>query len=133
MKKTPIIIAVAVIALGIATYFLFFSNKDAEAAKEITYDFAIEDAFITNVKQSDRLLKTTVILVLNKKDMDEYLDKNLYTLRDTILFILRDLTEGDITSTEIQHSLRRRIADALNQTLEIDNIVSVKFSDFVMQ
>ncbi len=61
------------------------------------------------------------------------MDENLYTLRDTILFILRGLTEDDITDTEIQHSLRGRIADALNQALEIDNIVNIKFSDFVMQ
>jgi flagellar basal body-associated protein FliL len=134
MKKNIIIIAVAVIALGVGAYFLLFRDKDGgKDAKVITYDFAIEDPFITNVKRSEKLLKTSVILVVDKKDLDEFLDKNLYTLRDTVLFILRELTEEDITNTEIQNALRGRIADALNQALDIDNIVNIKFSDFVMQ
>jgi flagellar basal body-associated protein FliL len=134
MKKTPLIIIILVIALGVGAYFLFFNKKDAEEEQEvILYNYAIKDAFITNVKDSNKLFKTSVILVVNEKDMDAFLEENLYTIRDTILFILRNLTEDEITSTDVQDTLRQDIAKALNTALDTGSIVSVKFGDFVMQ
>lgn len=134
MKKILIIIiAVVLIGGGVGAYFLFFSDKGEDKEKVELYNYAVKDAFITNVNDSVKLFKTQVILVVNKKGMEDYLEENTYTIRDTILFILRDLTEDDITSTDIQDKLRELIATEINQALEIDNIVSVYFSDFVMQ
>jgi flagellar basal body-associated protein FliL len=99
----------------------------------VFYNYAIADSFVTNVKDSSKLFKTTVVLVLNKAEMDSFIKENQYTVRDTILFILRDLTEEDIKSSDIQDKLRISIPQALNAALKIDNIVSVYFSDFVMQ
>ncbi len=132
MNKTGIIVIVIIIALAAAAYFLFFQDK-SDTKEEVFYNYAVEDAFITNVKNSDKLFKTSVVLVINKKGMDEYFEENLFTIRDTILFILRDLTEDDIESADIQQTLRGKISEALNEALGIDNIVTVKFSDFVMQ
>jgi flagellar basal body-associated protein FliL len=132
MNKTAIIVIIIIIALAAGTYFLFFQDK-SDNDGEVFYNYAVEDAFITNVKKSEKLFKTTVVLVVNKKDMNEFFKENLFTIRDTILFILRDLTEEDIESTDIQQTLRGTIAEALNEALGIDNIVTVKFSDFVMQ
>ena len=137
MKKILIIIiAVVIIGGGVGAYFLFFSNKDKDKDKEpevILYTYPIEDAFITNVKDSQKLLKTTIILVVNKEKMDELLEKNQYSIRDTILLILRSLTVEDISGMGIQERLRSEIPTALNKALKIDNIVSVYFGDFVMQ
>lgn len=132
MNKTVIIVIIIIIALAAAAYFLFFQDK-SDNDTEVLCNYAVEDSFITNVKNSNKLFKTTIVLVTNKKDMDEYFEENLFTTRDTILFILRDLTEEDIESTDIQYTLRSRLSEALNEALGIDNIVSVKFSDFVMQ
>ena len=49
------------------------------------------------------------------------------------MIILRDLTDEDISSPDIMDRLRSRIPAELNKALEIDNIVSVYFNDFVMQ
>jgi flagellar basal body-associated protein FliL len=135
MKKQPlIIILILVIAIGVGAYFMFFNKKDEEEEPEIIlYNYAIEDAFITNVKESNKLFKTSVILVVNEKEMDVFFEENLYTIRDTILFILRDLTEEEITSIDVQDALRQNLAQALNTALDIDSIVSIKFGDFVMQ
>lgn len=131
MKKF-LIIAVVVIALGVAAYFLFFNNADKES--EVTlYNFAIEDPFITNVSNSQKLFKATIILVVDKEKMDEYFTENSYVIRDTILMILRELTEEEIKSVDTQDKLRDVISSALNKTLGIENIVSVYFGDFVMQ
>lgn len=135
MKKILIIIiAVIVIAGGVGAYFLFFNKPKEEAEPKVElYTYAIEDAFITNVKGSQKLFKTSVILVVNKENMDEVFAENTYIIRDTIIMILRELTEEEISGMTIQDMLRTEIASALNKALEIDNIVSVYFGDFVMQ
>ncbi|MPM03697.1 hypothetical protein SDC9_49964 [bioreactor metagenome] len=133
-KKTIIIIAVilvVVLASGAAVYFFLIRNTKDKPVE--LYNYAIKDSFVTNVKDSTKLFKVTVILVLNKKGMDDYIETNQYTIRDTILFILRDLTEDDIMSSDIQDKLRVTIPKAINEALNIDNVVSIKFSDFVMQ
>jgi flagellar basal body-associated protein FliL len=135
-KKAIIIIAVLFVALVAgAVYFLVIKGDTKEAGPEpvVFYNYAIADSFVTNVKDSSKLFKTTVVLVLNKAEMDTFIKENQYTVRDTILFILRDLTEEDIKSSDIQDKLRISIPQALNAALKIDNIVSVYFSDFVMQ
>ncbi len=141
MKKISAIIlaAVAVLAAGAAAYFFFSrggSKEGAESSPEPTpelYTYEIKDSFITNIKDSASLFKTSIVLVVNKKDMAEYFDERLYTIRDTVLFMLRDLTEEDILSLDIQDRLRVKIPEELNRVLGIDNIVSVYFNDFVMQ
>ncbi len=138
MKKVIIIIAVLAIALGAAAYFIFLRGKaaDSEAKPSQTpqlYTWAIEDYFVTNVKDSDKLFKISVVLVLNKPGMDEFLEAKQFTIRDALIFMLRDLTEDDISSPDIQDRLRVAIPEKLNKALEIDNIVSAYFNDFVMQ
>ncbi len=71
--------------------------------------------------------------MLNKPGMDEFLKAKQFTIRDTLIFMLRGLTEEDISSPDIQDRLRADIPEKLNKALEIDNIVSVYFNDFVMQ
>ncbi|NCB27434.1 MAG: flagellar basal body-associated FliL family protein, partial [Bacteroidia bacterium] len=65
--------------------------------------------------------------------LEEFFEENQYIVRDTILFILRDLTEADIRSNDIQDKLRVTIPQALNTALQIENLMSVRFIDFVMQ
>jgi flagellar basal body-associated protein FliL len=141
VKKTIIIviIAVAVAAAGLTTYFLFFRNRateGAEPAPEPTaelYTYAIEDYFVTNIKDSYSLFKTSIVLAINQAGMDEFLTSNQYIIRDTIIFILRGLTEEDILNPDIQDRLRAEIPEELNKALDTDCIVSVYFNDFVMQ
>lgn len=127
-----LVVVIIVIAACAAAYFLFF-NKPKEENSEVLYNYAIEDPFIANVKNSQKLVKVSVILVVNKANMDEYLEENLYVIRDKILIILRSLTDDDISSADIMDRLRVEIPAALNKALGIDDIVSVYFGDFVMQ
>lgn len=134
-KKVIVILAAVAVALAAgAVYFFVFRNAQGnENAPPKLYNYAIEDSFVTNVRDSSKLFKATVVLVANKDKLDELLEKNQYVVRDTVLFILRDLTEADIRSSDIQDLLRVKIPRAINGALQIDSIVSVYFSDFVMQ
>ena len=134
MKKKVIISIVIILvlaAVGGAIYFLALQDKGDES--EPIYTYNIEDAFVTNVKDSNKLFKTTIVIVADSDQLADLLSKNQYIVRDTILFLLRDLTEEDIDSDTIQDTLRVEITDALNQALNIENITSVSFGDFVMQ
>lgn len=135
VKKKPnyLVLIIAILALGTAAYLFFFKDRDSAGDEPVLLNYVIEDPFVTNVKNSSKLFKTTVVLVVNEEKISEFLDTNLYIIRDEILFIIRDLAEEDITKQGIEEELRVSMPKALNEALQIDSIISVLFSDFVMQ
>lgn len=125
-----------IVAIAGGAYYFLIIKKQQEiiTAKEPTYyTFELKDSFVTNVEDSKKLFKATIVLVLNKDKMDTELTAKLPLIRDTILFQLRDLTEEEISSPTIQGTLRKSIPAALNKALGITDVKSVYFSDFVMQ
>ena len=130
MKKILIIIlAVVIVGGGVAYYFL---AARGEKPVELTA-YVPGDYFVTNVADSSSLFKVTVVLMLNTDKLEEKLAENEYVIRDTIIERLRKLTEKDLTSSDIQDRLRTELKDEINLVLGIDNIVTIYFSDFVMQ
>ena len=133
MKKIIIIIiAVVIIGGGAAYYFLAVRGSAEEKPVELT-SYVPGDYFVTNVMNSSSLLKVTVVLMLNTDKLEEELAKNEYVIRDTIIVRLRKLTSEDLTGGDIQNRLRTELTEELNLVLGIDNIVTIYFSDFVMQ
>lgn len=132
-KILIIIIAVLLLAvIGIGVYFLFLRGDDAPPPEVVAY-YPQSESFITNVNESNKLLKTTIVLVANKEELQPVLDANQFVIRNEILFILRSLTEADVKNTEVETLLGENIVQRLNEVLEIDNITGVLFTDFVMQ
>ncbi len=133
MKKILIIIiAVVLIGGGAAYYFLAVRGNQEEKPVELT-SYVPGDYFVTNVADSNNLLKVTIVLMLDTDKLEDMLAENEYVIRDTIIARLRKLTVEDLTSTDIQDKLRTELSSELNEVLGIDNIVTVYFSDFVMQ
>lgn len=131
MKKTLIIIiAAVVVASGVAAYFIFFSNSEP---KEIRTYYVPGDFFVTNIKDSKYLLKTTIVLELNQEGMEEYLTENNHIIRDIIVFTLREKTEDELRRTGIEDTLRTEIVEKIKEEMEIDYIVTLYFNDFVLQ
>ena len=132
MKKIGIIIVVIVLVVagGAALYFFVFSGDKEKP--EVRVEYSPGEFFTTNVYQSQRLLKATIVLVVNAEGLEEMLTKENARIRDTIIFILRSLTEEEIRDEGTQDALRDRIIEALNDRLGIDNFVEVLFNDFVM-
>ena len=132
MKR--IIIIVAIIAVLGGGSFYFFVIRDTSDKPEPRIEYTPSgDYFTTNVVGGRRLLKTSLILVVNEKGLEEFLESENGRIRDTIIFILRDLTEEQILEPGTQDILRDRILTELNERLGIDNFVEVLFNDFVMQ
>ena len=130
MKKLVIIIAAVVIIAGGALYFFMFSMNQEKP--EVRVEYSPGDFFTTNVKNSTRLSKVGIILVVNEEKLEEQLASENARIRDTIIFILRDLTDEDFRAEGMQEELRERIIEALNERLGIDNFVEVLFNDFVI-
>lgn len=131
-KRTIIIVVVvALLAAGAALYFLL-PRADSNAPEPQFY-YPLEGPFVTNVKDSGKLFKATVVLVATDKDLSETVTEKQYLIRDQILFILRDLTEQDICQPDIQEQLRELITQRVNEAMETDVFKSVVFGDFVMQ
>lgn len=140
MKKKPVVLIIVIVLLlaviaGGAYYFLVVrkSQSQKKTQESSYYTYELDDAFVTNVKDSQKLFKASVVLVLDTDKLDDTLKDKEPVIRDTILFMFRDLTEEDICSDTIQNKLRKEIPAAINKKLHIKDVVSVYFGDFVMQ
>ena len=142
-SKIIMIVAIVVVAVG-AVLFFFVLGGDETEPPEIRVEYTPGEFFTTNISAvvaadgtrtpSLRILKAAPVLVHNNDTLafDNFLRLNNATIRDTIIFILRDLTENDIRAPGRQEHLREAIITALNERLGIDNFVDVLFNDFVM-
>ena len=132
MKKIIIIIiAVLVVAAGVA-YFLFLKP----APEPETSFYSTGENFVTNIKDSLRLLKTSVVLEISTTDTEtvtEYLTENNHVLRDIIVFALREKTEDELRSLGIEEQLREEIRKSISEKMGIDYLQKVYFNDFVIQ
>lgn len=129
-----IIILVLVLAAAGVLYFTVFKGEDEEPVRpeDNYYSYVPGDYFITNVKDSSRLLKVTIVLQLDSNKLEEKLKKEQYIIRDNILFYLRSLREEDILSEDIEDNLRANLKPILNEALGFESIVNIYFNDFVM-
>ena len=132
MKKIIIIILVALAVAGAAVYFLFLAPPPEP---ETSY-YVPGDYFVTNIKDSTRLLKTTIVLELSTTDPDvatKYLTEHNHILRDIIVFTLRSRNEDELRSDGIENDLRKEIVDSLKSQMGLDYIQTIYFNDYVIQ
>ena len=134
MKKMLIVI-VAVVVIAAAGVFVFLQmNSGDKPVPIVRVEYSPGEYFTTNVKNSknNHILKASIVLVVDKEGMDDTLKAENTKIRDTIIFILRQLDEDAIKAEGNQEKLRADIIKALNKALDIENFVEVRFNDFVM-
>ncbi|MDR0951745.1 MAG: flagellar basal body-associated FliL family protein [Oscillospiraceae bacterium] len=131
-KKMLLIIIIGVIAVaGVVVYMLFLKPEPP-----IVYSYySPGEAFVTNVKETGRLFKSGLVLVVDTEDEKVTGDFTLRNalIRDTIIFILRDLSEEEILAPDNKEALRQEIISQLNTRLETEHIVDMYFNDYVVQ
>lgn len=137
-KKIIIIIIAAVVVVGAgAAFFLMGGEKESEL---FPHKYLPGEYMVTNVNGSNHLLKTSIALVLetpNEKELtkDELaaLDNKQSEMRDIINTIQREQTLDDLESDGIKEKLRDEIVSALKSQLDIENLKTLYFNDFVIQ
>jgi len=129
MKKKVIILCVifAIISLSLT---LVGCSADS---KTVITKYEPGDYFVTNIKDSTRLLKVSVALEITTDKQMEFLDENLYVIRDAIIFSLREYTEDELRSVDIQNTINKELVAKLTNQLGVDYIQKVYFTDFVIQ
>jgi flagellar basal body-associated protein FliL len=133
MKKKILIIIPVILALGAALYFFVIAAPPKPAEKSF---YATGDSFVTNIKDSARLAKITVVLGILSNETekaDEFLKEHNQMIRDTIVFTLRSKTEAELRADNVKDDLCDELIKNLNTALEIDYISGVYFTDYVIQ
>jgi len=131
-KKVIIIVVIALVAVGAAAYFLFLSGPGEP--KDGFYTPG--DYFVTNIKNSERLVKVTLVLGISTPDLvkaQKQLTEVNHVIRDIIVFSLREKTEDELRADSIKETLNKELVKKLNEWLGIDYITTIYFNDFVIQ
>ncbi len=133
MKKNLIIILAAVFV--VAAVAVYYFTRPVDTSKQ--YYYSTGDAFVTNVIDSDKLIKTTVVLGLSQ-DIGDELDAKSAQVRDCVLYVLRNQTVEQYQMGDLQDQLSDAIVARLNETFppeegEAPLFAKAYFSDFVMQ
>lgn len=134
MNKKMIMIVLAVLVIAAVAVVLYMTVFSGDGTLPYVYtEYTPGEYFVTNAKDSSRLVKITVVLQLNTDTLEKFLTEREASIRDTIGFILRDTGEADFKSKSGLLAMGERIVSELNEMLEIDNITGVLFYDFVLQ
>lgn len=133
MKKKIFIIIPVILAVIAALYFFVFAAPPKKA--ETSY-YSPGDSFVTNIKDSTRLVKVTIeieILSTDKETADTFLKDDNQKIRDTIIFTMRNKTESELRAQNVKDSLCSELVTNLNKALGIDYITGIYFNDYVIQ
>jgi flagellar FliL protein len=145
MKKSGAIILIIVLTLVLTGVFLVvFPKIDAmnqqtektqeeEPEEETTYSYTIEDAFITNIKDSKRYVKASIAIEVTSEEVMTELEAQEYIIKDTVLKILRTTTEEEFKSPDTQDVLSEVIKEELITTLGLEDIKKIYFMELVVQ
>ena len=135
--KNKIIIIILVLVVAAAAVTVYFTVIKKPPEKINTY-YMPGDYFVTNIKDSSCLIKTTIVLELyvyekDLPDVTEYLTENNHVIRDIIVFTLRSKTEEELLSQDIDAILRQEIVQNITNQMDVDYITTVYFNDYVIQ
>lgn len=132
MKKTIVITVLLLAAVAAAGYF-FFLKPPPEP--EVAF-YPPGESFVTNIRDSQRLLKVTVVLEVLSTDTEElllHLKDNNHIIRDVIVFTLREKTEDELRAMGVEDELREEIKSNLVDQMGMEELQKVYFNDFVIQ
>ena len=128
VKIIVIIIAVILIGGGAAAYFMLFAPET-----EVVHFYTPGEFFVTNVIDSNRLFKVTVVMQLSDDTKDEDLILINHIIRDTIIKCVRTKDEDYLRDPVAMDLLRVELTDVIRGQLAIDYLTTVYFNDFVLQ
>lgn len=136
-----IAILLLVIIAGIILYITVLSKAHIKEPVTIKIDeniisYAFEDPFINNVNNSNKMIKVSIEMELNKKNdkkLEEALPHKLAEMRDKINYIIRGKNEQDLMGPQGQETLKREILKAMRGILGEEKVVNIYFSEFIVQ
>ncbi len=89
--------------------------------------------FVVNLADPNARRYLKLVLDVEMSSNPELLEQNMPKIRDALLLLLSSKTSQDLATLEGKITLRKEIADRLNQTLGQAKVARVYFTDFVIQ
>ena len=134
-SKLPLILVALLLVAAVAVVLFVFvlgGEKD-EGPPIVRTEFVPGEHFVGNIKHpSTRLLKTTIVLVLDTDTLNDFLAERTAEIRDSITTILRAQDEDTLRSVDLT-GLKDEIRSTLNERLEIENITDILITDIAVQ
>ena len=132
MKKIIINILMIILALVVIGGGVFFAIQHREE-RDYRFSYDPGEFFVTDIQNSNRLLKTDMILAMaDSREADFYIEHN-HRIRNTIIFVLRNKDEEELKNPSIEQILNKKIIRELNQAFETEDFQTVYFNEFVIQ
>lgn len=141
MKKNILVIIIVILFIIIISFgltILFMQNNNGEKDESLKVDkniimYSFSDSFISNVKDSNKILKITVRLELSNSKVEEVINARSPELRNEINLLLRGKTEEDLKGSEGQSNLQKEILSVVRKLLNTDKVLNVYFDEFIIQ
>ncbi|MFA5340349.1 MAG: flagellar basal body-associated FliL family protein [Clostridia bacterium] len=108
-------------------------TETAEEEEPPLFKYVTEEAFITNMKDSNGFVQASFMIEITNEEDLLYIQEHNYILTDTIINVLRNTTEEEYLKDDIQQMLRERIKKVLSTALGIDSIQNVFFLELIIQ
>lgn len=131
-----VIVLLLIIVLGVAFYMISSKTLSSEE-KTIRLDknivmYSFDDSFISNVKDSRRILKIIVKIEIENNKIQKLIEAREPEIRNEINLILRSKTEQDLEGSEGQTKLQKQILDCIKGIIKTEKILNVYFDEFII-
>jgi len=131
-----VIILLIIITIGITALFMQKNTTNEEEAIKIDKNikmYSFDSPFISNVKDSNKIIKVTIRLELSNSKIEEVINARSPELRHEINLLLRGKTEGDLKGSEGQSNLQKEILGVTRKLLNTEKVLNVYFDEFIIQ
>lgn len=124
-----VVLAVGGIVAGVTFYRVRMTNNSNNIE---TFNLTLDDMY-SNIKDSKKIVKSKITIVVSNKNTYQNLEEKQYLIRDNINKIIRNKTEDDLQGKEGQKNLQAEIETNLVDLFNDNSIINVYFDDFIIQ
>lgn len=132
-----VIILLLMIVLGVAFYMMSSRASDPRGEvlkidKNIVM-YSFDESFVSNIKDSRRILKITISIELANKKIEELVKAREPEIRNEINSILRSKNEQNLEGAEGQTKLQKQILESIRSIIKSEKVLNVYFNEFIIQ
>jgi len=150
-KKLIIIIAAAVVVLlilGGAAAFFLLGSKDKEKKKKPGDDVPVPEVnaptigpmvdineFIINIvsNEENHYVKASITFEVNNQAAADEMNQRMAQMRDTIILLIGNKDFRELQDIQGKRQLKAELTSRINSILRTGKVVSVYFTEFVVQ
>ena len=130
MKKIVLtVLVVMLVAAGGLAFFLFSGDKE----KDRSFNYDPGECFVTDIVDSERLLKADVIVRMSDKRRVKFFTENNHRIRSVVIRALRGRSESELKGSAAQGHVADEIIRMLNAEFESDEFLQIFYNEFVIQ